>query len=154
MKRSEAIPHVQYVVDDSLNGRRLGEDQYANIQTRTDLHRADIIRTGKPHFKYQSVLVGWTTAYPPCPTCQNTLQNVIPADNSTERRCANCKTIWSVEFLFVSVHSYLDVKIENEEAEELARDYLDEIGVFGCNGSHCVDDGCMLNSRTADFVIR
>ena len=63
---------------------------------------------------------------------------------------------WQCGFepLFVAVHSYLDVQIDDDEAEELARDYLTERGWFGCNGTHCTDDGCTNNARQADYIIR
>lgn len=40
---------------------------------------------------------------------------------------------WQCGFepLFVAVHSYLDCHIDDDEAEELAKDYLSEIGWFG-----------------------
>ena len=39
---------------------------------------------------------------------------------------------WQCGFepLFVAVHSYLDVRISDQEAEEMAADYLEEIGWF------------------------
>jgi hypothetical protein len=51
---------------------------------------------------------------------------------------------WQCGFepLFVAVHSYLDVELDDDEAEEMARDYLAERGWF--NGE----------PRDADFVIR
>lgn len=50
---------------------------------------------------------------------------------------------WQCGFepLFVAVHSYLDVIIDDEEAEEMATEYLDELGWFG-------DE-----ERSADYVI-
>jgi hypothetical protein len=78
MTFEEARRHVMYVVDDSLNGRRLGEDIHAVV-------------------KPQSVLVGWH---------------------------------WEPNFMFVAINSYLGVTITNEEAEELATDYLREIHWF------------------------
>ena len=44
--------------------------------------------------------------------------------------------------LFVAVYSYLDVELEDEEAEELAREYLAERGWFA--GA----------AREADYIIR
>jgi len=79
MNRSDAISYVAYVVDDSLNGRRLG-------------YGIDDIRESEP-FKYRSVLVGWQCGFEP---------------------------------LFVAVHSYLDCKLDDDEAEGLATDYLRE----------------------------
>ena len=63
---------------------------------------------------------------------------------------------WQCGFepLFVAVHSYLDVQLDDDEAEEMARDYLTERGWFGCDGTHCSDDGCRHNTREADFIIR
>lgn len=39
---------------------------------------------------------------------------------------------WEGKFgpVFVSVHSYLDVKLDDDEAIEMATDYLEEIGWF------------------------
>lgn len=41
---------------------------------------------------------------------------------------------WQCGFepLFVAVHSYLDVHIDDDDAEELAKDYLEERGWFSC----------------------
>jgi hypothetical protein len=47
------------------------------------------------------------------------------------------------EPLFVAVHSYLNVFIEDAEAEELAADYLEEIGWCGENGGR----------RGADYIL-
>lgn len=46
------------------------------------------------------------------------------------------------EPLFVAVHSYLDVRLDDDEAEDLARDYLEEIGWFSGTPTE------------ADFIIR
>ena len=50
---------------------------------------------------------------------------------------------WQCGFepLFVAVHSYLDVRIDDQEAEEMAADYLEEIGWFA--------DG----RKPADYII-
>jgi len=37
---------------------------------------------------------------------------------------------WGFESMFVAVHSYLDVRLDDEECEELARDFLAEKGWF------------------------
>lgn len=52
---------------------------------------------------------------------------------------------WQCGFepLFVAVHSYLDVRVDDEEAEELAADWLEEIGWFGQGGR-----------RDCDYLIR
>jgi len=84
MKREDAIPYVSSVVDDSLNGRELGDDPHA------------IVRDGTEH-DYPSVLVGWQCGFEP---------------------------------LFVAVHSYLDCELDEEEAIELATDYLAERNWF------------------------
>lgn len=51
---------------------------------------------------------------------------------------------WQCGFepLFVAVHSYLDVELDDCEAEEMAADYLEEIGWFGASGR-----------RDADYII-
>ena len=51
---------------------------------------------------------------------------------------------WQCGFepLFVAVHSYLDVRLDDGEAEEMAKEYLDEIGWFA--------DGPI----GADYIIR
>lgn len=116
MKRSDAIPYVAHVVDDSGNGRLLGADQHA------------IVRETKPNvdfhgsYRYASVLVGWNSI------------TELP--------------------MFVAVHSYLDVRLDDDECHDLARDYLEEIGFFGCNGKHCVDDGCKFHTRKLNYLIR
>lgn len=55
---------------------------------------------------------------------------------------------WQCGFepLFVAVHSYLDVKLTDYEAEELAVDYLEERGWFGPD--HIQGD------HDADYIIR
>lgn len=52
------------------------------------------------------------------------------------------------EAMFVAVHSYLDVELEDWEAEEMAREYLEEIGWFGERHEH--DE----NDHHADWIIR
>jgi hypothetical protein len=94
MNRETAKSFVMYVVDDSLNGRRVGADPCA------------IVRETCEQFKYRSRLVGWR---------------------------ADCD-----DFCFVAVHSYLDVEIDDNEATELAADYLREIGWF--NGTESAPD--------------
>lgn len=89
--RAEAANLVQYVVDDALNGRKLGADQFAVIRNEG--------------FKHNSVIV----------LCN----------------CNNGQTIG------VTVHSYLDVQMDQDESIELATDYLNEIGltvesIMGC----------------------
>lgn len=48
------------------------------------------------------------------------------------------------EPLVVAVHSYLDVFIDDEEAEEMAGDYLEEIGWFNYKHSP---------RRDADYIV-
>lgn len=89
MNREEAKRYVEYVVDDSGNGRKIGTDSHA------------VIREINPDIKYPSKLVGWN--FP----------------------------IYSRSYpVVIAVHSYLDIELSNQEAEELARDYLAEIGFF------------------------
>jgi hypothetical protein len=79
MRRSDAIPYVSSVVDDTLNGRSLGEDPHAVIRP-------------------DSRLVGWQCGFEP---------------------------------LFVAVHSYIPgCTINDDDAADLARDYLAERGWF------------------------
>ena len=46
---------------------------------------------------------------------------------------------WQCGFepLFVAVHSYLDVRINDGEAEDMAAEYLEEIGWFSDNRVDC-----------------
>ena len=48
---------------------------------------------------------------------------------------------WQCGFepLFVAVHSYLDCYIEDDEAEEMAMEFLEEIGWFGPDGAKYPD---------------
>jgi hypothetical protein len=79
MNREQAIPYVSFVVDDALNGRRLG-------------FGINDIRESEP-FNHASILIGWQCGFEP---------------------------------LFVAVHSYLDVELDDDEAIELATDFLSE----------------------------
>lgn len=97
MLRSDAIPYVSFVVDDSGSGRELGADPHA------------IVRESGERFKHPSVLVGWQCGFEP---------------------------------LFVAVHSYLDVRLDDSDAEEMAREYLEERGWFSGDATDC------------DYVIR
>lgn len=76
--------------------------------------------------------------------------------DGTEHKYPSVLVGWQRGFepLFVAVHSYLDVHLEDDEAEEMAREYLTERGWFGCKGDHCTDDGCRHESRIADYIIR
>jgi hypothetical protein len=101
MNREKAKRYVEYVVDDSGNGREWGADQYAFVRENGE--------TGNNPFdgrytvwNYPSKLVVWD--------CY--LQGCAPS------------------YMVVAVHSYLDVELSNSEVEELARDYLCEIGFF------------------------
>jgi len=79
------VPFVSYVVDDALNGRKLGEDQHA------------IVRSAATGHTHRSRLVAWQCGFEP---------------------------------IAVAVHSYLDCELSDEEAIELATDYLSEINWF------------------------
>jgi hypothetical protein len=123
MTRTDALPYVSFVVDDAGAGRELDSDPHA------------IIRCGIAH--------GITRSEDGHKTL-------------TGNHCyASILVGWQCGFepLFVAVHSYLDVEIDEEEAEELARDFLTDRGWFGCNGTHCTDEGCKLLNRAADYVI-
>lgn len=52
---------------------------------------------------------------------------------------------WQCGFepMFVAVHSYLDVRLDDDEAESMAREYLDEIGIFWS-----------ISHTDADYIIR
>jgi hypothetical protein len=79
MTREQASEYVSFVVDDALNGRRLGDDQFAVVRPT-------------------SRLIGWQCGFEP---------------------------------LFVSVHSYIDdIRLDDDEAIELATDYLAERNWF------------------------
>lgn len=54
---------------------------------------------------------------------------------------------WQCGFepLFVAVHSYLDIRLDDCDAEEMAREYLEERGWFG--------DNCG-EPKEADYLIR
>lgn len=81
----EAKALVRFVVDDSLNGWKLGENQHAIIREKGEV------------FQYSSVIV-------------------VIADITGP--------------VGVSVHSYLDVPINDDEAIEFAKDYLAELSIF------------------------
>ena len=58
-------------------------------------------------------------------------------DTGSEYKYPSRLVVWSrdnhpfpISYMVVAVHSYLDVELSNQEAEELARDYLCEIGFF------------------------
>ncbi len=57
-----------------------------------------------------------------------------------EFKCRSVLVGWQCGFepLFVAVHSYLDVQIDEEDAERMARDYLEERGWFA-NDEHNAD---------------
>jgi len=82
-------------------------------------------------------------------------QHAIVRESGDQFTYASRLVGWQCGFepLFVAVHSYLDVEIDDQDAEEIARDYLTERGWFGCNGTHCTDDGCCVESRQADYII-
>ena len=101
MNREKAKRYVEYVVDDAGNGREWGEDQYAIVR--------EVDETGRNPFdnqftkwSYPSRLVVWSCTDAPFP----------------------------ISYIVVAVHSYLDIYLSDSEAEELARDYLCEVGFF------------------------
>jgi len=102
MKRELAIPYVSYVVDDAGSGRHLGEDPHAIIRgCRDDATRG----MGSP--------------------C------TIPAVSAFEYRSVLVGWQCGFEPLFVAVHSYLDVRIDDADAEDMAAEYLEERNWFG-----------------------
>jgi hypothetical protein len=116
MKRSDAIPYVSFVVDDTGNGRKLGDDQHAIIRPGGRWIDDGIPSSLRTAPKYPSVLVGWQCGFEP---------------------------------LFVAVHSDYDVRLDDDEAEEMARDYLIERGWFSDNTVHEI-----TGDNSADYIIR
>jgi hypothetical protein len=57
---------------------------------------------------------------------------IVRSPEMSDFKYASALVGWQCGFepLFVAVHSYLDVALTEEEATELATDYLDEIGWF------------------------
>ena len=99
MNREKAKRYVEYVVDDTGNGREWGEDMYAIVREK-GYNKTGNIQTA---YSYPSKLVVW--------------------EHTTHNQSSHF-------YMVVAVHSYLDVELSNQEAEELARDYLCEIGFF------------------------
>jgi len=100
MNRSDALPYVAFVVDDTGNGRELGADVHAIVRPGNHAKRLDQPEygpNGESWHCYPSVLVGWQCGFEP---------------------------------LFVAVHSYLDVGLDDDEAADMAREYLEERGWF------------------------
>lgn len=83
MTRQSIKPYVSFVVDDSLNGRKLNSDPHAIIR--------------EDGFCNPSRLIGWQCGFEP---------------------------------VFVAVHSYLDRFVDDDEAIELATDFLSERNWF------------------------
>lgn len=106
MNRSDAIPHVTYVVDDAGSGRRLGADITAVIRNADGSSYSSQLIYNQP--RYASVLIGWDNYRSDTP-------------------------------LFVAVHSYLDVRLTDDEATSLALDYVGKLG---------------LTAREPDYLIR
>jgi len=106
MKRADAIPYVSFVVDDAGCGRELNADRHA------------IVRPGNPHKRLDQ------TEYGPEGQSWHCYPSVLVG--------------WQCGFepLFVAVHSYLDVQLEDQEAADMAREYLEEIGWFATDGDH------------------
>ena len=99
--RTDFLPYVSFVVDDTLNGRELHEDQHAIVRagggSTRDETTGSVADQPGAEYEYPSVLVGWQCGFEP---------------------------------LFVAVHSYMDVELDDQEVEDLARDYLDERNWF------------------------
>ncbi len=106
MNREKAKRYVEFVVDDSGNGREWGVDKYAIV--REEGQFTNPTTNCSEAWKYKSKLVGW---------------------KSEERNWENSYCMRH-SYIVVAVHSYLDVELTNDEAEELARDYLCEVGFF------------------------
>lgn len=75
-------------------------------------------------------------------------------DNRTEPESMCYPSVlvgWQCGFepLFVAVHSCLDVRLDDDEAEEMAREFLEERGWFAANPGFPTDD-----DHSADFIIR
>lgn len=107
--------YVSFVVDDALSGRELNADMHAIVREAGEHPpcNEDNDDQNVDSFSHPSVLVGWQCGFEP---------------------------------LFVAVHSHMgagaDYEIDDEEAEELATDYLRERGWFGDN------------EREPDYIIR
>ena len=105
MNRTQALNFVAYVVDDTGNGRRLHDDLHAIVRegrgsTRDEVTGSVNEEINDPYF-----------APPQYPS-----------------RLVG----WQCGFepMFVAVHSCLDVQINDQDAEEIAQEYLAEIGWF------------------------
>ena len=71
-----------------------------------------------------------------------TLSNVLAGEHAYRSVLVG----WQCGFepLFVAVHSYLDVQLDEDEAADMAREYLEERGWFADSG----------RDHEADYVIR
>lgn len=100
--RGMAKQYVSFVVDDAGNGRELGADHDAIIRENT--YSRSVVRNDS------DVKVSRESGYK--------YRSVLVG--------------WQCGFepLFVAVHSYLDVRLDDDEAIELATDYLVERGWF------------------------
>jgi hypothetical protein len=102
MNRNDALEYVAFVVDDAGCGRRLHDDRFA------------IVREG-------------------CGSCRNELTGSVSEDpDDGPYRHPSVLVGWQCGFepMFVAVHSYLDVAIDDADAEEIAQEYLAELGWF------------------------
>lgn len=102
MNRNDALKYVAFVVDDAGCGRRLHDDRFA------------VVREG-----------GGTT--------RNELTGSVSEEWDDEPyRHPSVLVGWQCGFepMFVAIHSYLDVAITDADAEEIAQEYLAEIGWF------------------------
>ncbi len=107
MKRSDALPYVSFVVDDAGYGRELHADRHAIVRSC----RANAVnRLGEK----------W-----------------IHHHNDFEHRSVLVGWQCGFEPLFVAVHSYLDVRLDESDACDMAQEYLDERGwIDGSDRDH------------------
>lgn len=105
MNRAQALKYVAYVVDDAGNGRRLHDDVHAIVREGRGSTRDEV--TGSVNEEIND-------------------PDFAPPQYPSRLVGWQC----GFEPMFVAVHSYLDVEIDDQDAEEMAQEYLTEIGWF------------------------
>lgn len=112
IQRQDAVRYVAYVVDDAGAGRKLGADMHAIVRPGNRGKRLD-----QPE-------------YGPAGESLHCYPSVLVGWQGEK------------EPVFVAVHSYLDVRVDDDEARSMATDYLEEIGFFAGE------------SREPDYLVR
>ena len=114
MTREQAIPYVSFVVDDAGSGRPLGDDPHAIVRPGNRSSRCEV--SGR-----------------------------VAEINTEQPTYPSVLVGWQCGFepLFVAVHSYLDVRLDADEAIEMATEYLEELGWF-----------CDEQPRHPEYLIR